>query len=114
MFDKDYKVIYPNGRWCVDSGPAPGAGRDDGPPRHAPGPGDPLQDQEAGWRLLPAGPDPLNDQEWDRMCSARGDEGEPGDEDAEWYADPDHGPPPELTGLPVAVILAQVEADGAE
>jgi hypothetical protein len=98
----------------VDSGPAPGAGRDDGPPRHVPGPGDPLQDEAAGWRWLPAGPDPVDDQEWERICSARGDEGEPGDQDAEWYADPDHGPPPELAGAPAALIVAQAEADGAE
>jgi hypothetical protein len=91
----------------VDREPAPDPGRDDRS-------GDPLQDDAAGWRLLPSRPDPLDDEEWERICAARGDEDEPGDEDEEWYADPNSGPPPELAGVPVAMIFAQAEADGAE
>jgi len=61
--------------------PAPGPGRDEDPARHARGPGDPLQDEAAGWRRLPSGAtDWMDDEQW----AAR-----PLGEEPELYPDPE-------------------------
>lgn len=102
----------------MDSEPAPDPGRDQDPgpdeddsasPASPGGPG--------GAAELAAGvtPDWLDDAGWEHACGRYDDDDDgPGDEDAEWYADPDYGPPPELAGVPIAVIFAQAQAGGAE
>jgi Domain of unknown function (DUF222) len=106
--------------------PAPGAGQDKDPAPHVPAPGageggDPVPrvPSPGGTRPAAAGvltPDWMDEAEWRAACaSCRDDECPPSeeDQDAEWFADPDHGPPPELAGVPFEVLAAQIEADGA-
>jgi hypothetical protein len=69
-------------------GPAPGPGRDKIPARRTAGPGDPLQDAAAGWRRLPAGTGPMDDDQW----AARPVGEEPPDPDL--YPDPEDPPLP--------------------
>jgi hypothetical protein len=91
--------------------PAPAAGQGADPVPRVPAPG--------GGRPAAAGvltPDWMDDAEWQHACASRRDDECPPDEDgqdAEWFADPDHGPPPELAGVPFEVLAAQIEADGA-
>ena len=83
-------------------GPAPGPGRDSDPARRTAGPGDPLQDEAAGWRRLPAGTDWMDDEQW----AAR----PPGDEPP----DPDRYPDPEDPPLPGEVDLEALYAECRE
>ena len=83
-------------------GPAPDPGRDEDPARSAAGPGDPLQDEAAGWRRLPSGADWMDDEQWSaRPC---------GDEPA----DPELGPDPEDPPLPGEVDLEALFAECRE
>ena len=105
-------------------GPAPGPGRDADPARPAcgpggprpgtdpavrsGGPGDPLADQAAGWRRLPAGADWMDEDLW----AARPVGEEPPDPDR--YIDPEDPPLPGEAGLDA--ILAgcrEITADQA-
>jgi hypothetical protein len=106
--------------------PTPGAGRDDDSVPHVPAPG-----AGQGADSVPRGPAPgdrppaapgvvtpdwLDEAEWQHACASRRDDECPPDEDdqdAEWFADPDYGPPPELADLPFEVLAAQIEADAA-
>jgi len=83
-------------------GPAPDPGRDEDPARLTPGPGDPLQDERAGWRRLPSGADWMDDELWAARV--------PGDE----LADPELGPDPEDPPLPGEVDLEAIIAECRE
>ena len=89
-------------------GPAPGEGRDDGPV-----PGVPVPEGAPPGGAGVVTPDWLDDADWQQSCAARADEECPADEVAEWFPDPDCGPPPGLAGVPFGVLAAQVDADGA-
>jgi hypothetical protein len=112
--------------------PAPGAGQDKDPAPHVPAPGAGQGDDPAPRVPVPGGapptpptppaaagvltPDWLDDADWQAACASHRDDECPADEDdqdAEWFADPDHGPPPELADLPFEVLAAQIEADAA-
>ncbi len=58
-------------------------------------------------------PDWMDDADWQRACAASEDEECLADEDLEWLSDAGCGTPPDLAGLPVEVLAAQVDADGA-
>jgi len=75
----------------MDTDPAPGPARDEGPEAGSDGPG----------RVTP---DWMDEAEWKRYCAA-GEEDLPGEEE-ELYADPQDGP--------LEAITAQAEADGTE
>ena len=89
-------------------GPAPGEGRDDGPV-----PGVPVPEGAPPGGAGVVTPDWLDDADWQQSCAARADEECPAGEVAEWFPDPDCGPPPGLAGVPFGVLAAQVDADGA-
>jgi hypothetical protein len=112
--------------------PAPGAGQGDDPAPRVPVPGAGQGDDPAPRVPVPGGapptpptppaaagvltPDWLDDADWQAACASHRDDECPADEDdqdAEWFADPDHGPPPELADLPFEVLAAQIEADAA-
>jgi hypothetical protein len=90
-------------------GPAPDPGRDKDPARLTPGPGDPLQDEAAGWRRLPpAAADWMDDEVW----AAR----QPGDElfDPELARDPGDPPlPGEVDWEPLAAECREITAEEA-
>src|SRR5580658_6490363 len=106
--------------------PAPGAGQDKDPALHGPAPGaghgdDPVPRVPALGGRPPAAvgvltPDWLDDADRQAACASHRDDECPADEDdqdAEWFADPDHGPLPELADLPFEVLAAQIDADAA-
>ncbi len=72
MFDissrLNFKINYPNGRWCVDQAPAPQ---------------DPGRDETSQNPLPFSTPDWLDDAEWAAVVAARVDEEEPSDPDLE-------------------------------
>ncbi len=80
--------------------------RDEDPAQGANGPDDPLQDEAAGWRPLPAGSDWMDDEQWAASLAARESEDEP--------ADPDLGPDPEDPPLPGEVDMAAIIAECRE
>ena len=76
-------------------GPAYGPGRDEDPDRDFDWPG----------RVTP---DWMDEAEWQRYCAA-------GNDDEELYLNPeDDGPPADLAEVPLEVITAQAQTDGAE
>ena len=77
-----------------NGGPASGPGRDEGP------------DPDFDWpdRVTP---DWMDEAEWKRYCAA-------GNDDEELYLDLEEGPPADLAEVPLEVITAQAQADGAE
>src|SRR5260370_22189209 len=87
-------IIHPNGRWCMTPGPAsPGPGRDEHPARRSPPPGDPLQDEAAGWRPVPSVGDPMDEAgEWEAYLASGTCDQEP--PDLELDPDPEDPPPP--------------------
>jgi hypothetical protein len=99
--------------------PTPGAGQDGDPAPQAPAPGGTPRVPAPAGTPVAVGvvtPDWMDEAEWQHACASRPDnECPPGedDQDAEWFADPDHGPPPELAGVPFEVLAAQIEADAA-
>ncbi len=68
------------------------SGRDEDPAQGADGTGDPLYDHAAGWRLLPDGPDWMDDEQWAASLAARASEDEPADQDL--CPDPEDPPLP--------------------
>jgi len=61
-------------------------------------------------------PDWMDAAEWQRYCAARAglEEQEPPEDEEEWDGDPECAPPAGMEDVPLAVITAQAEADGAE
>jgi hypothetical protein len=87
--------------------PADGpSGRDEDPAQGAGGTVDPLHDEAAGWRLLPDGPDWMDDEQWEASLAARESEDEP--------ADPDLCPDPEDPPLPGEYDLSALIAECRE
>src|SRR5580658_8493045 len=86
--------------------PAYGAGRDEDPARHAPGPMDDAP-------LPECNPDWMDDADWAASLSARESESEPDDPDL--YPDPDSAPPLGEDGFSTAELIAEArEISAAE
>ncbi|HEY6296214.1 MAG TPA: DUF222 domain-containing protein, partial [Streptosporangiaceae bacterium] len=92
----------------MTSGPAPGPERDEDPARRARGPGDPLQDEAAGWRRLPGGTDWMDDEQW--AARPLGDEAP----DPELFPDPEDPPLPGDVDLDALIAeCREITADEA-
>ncbi len=80
-----YQTLFPNGWWCMHSGPVPAdGGWDEDPARRAAEP--------AAWVPVITRPDPMTEEEWLASLDATAREDEPTD------ADDQEDPPPEECG----------------
>src|SRR6266851_2534 len=80
MFDR--KIIDPNGRWCMQPGPAlPDPGQGEDPARRSPEPEDPMRYEPTDWEPVVTRADWMTEEEWKAQCAALTDEDEPADEE---------------------------------
>jgi hypothetical protein len=96
------KIIYPNGRWCVNPGPVSGSERDDVPARCGPGPDGFPEDGVGGWRSVPSTAGWFDEPGY---WAALAEEEEPPDADV--WEDPDNAPPPGLDDAQLAALIAE-------
>ena len=87
-------------------------GRDGDPARDSRVPEDPLYDGSGQWRLLPSGPDWMDDEQWEACQASRSAEQEP--DDPGLYQDPDSAPPDLDDGELAALIAGARELSADE